>query len=297
MSLIARLAVDVGVESTRTVEGALVTAAEQLDPGRMRYLTLVTRHRLDADGALEEDIRNHDRRWVACDQTYGGVFILRGELDAEGGAIVKTALDALSAPSGSDDARTGSQRRADALVDIASRQLQTGDADIHGQRPHLTLTASIDTLQRQPGAGPAEVSGIGPLHVETARRIACDSVRTLVVVAAASHSAPAVVAPALAIPAGTMASTRPLSVGRATRTIPPHIRTALALRDKGCRFPGCDRPPEWTDGHHIKHWADQGPTEIQNLVSLCRRHHRVVHERGWGIHMDEHGVAVVTPPP
>jgi hypothetical protein len=327
VSLIARLAEDVGVESARTVEGALVTAAEQLDPGRMRYLTLVTRHRLDADGALDEDNRNHDRRWVACDQTYGGVFILSGELDAEGGAVVKTVLDALSAPSGPDDRRTGSQRRADALVDIASRQLQTGSADIHGQRPHLTLTVSIDTLQRQPGAEPAEVSGIGPVHVETARRIACDSVRTLVTVAAASHDTPSVAAPvrgvaagaaqAQATPAGAVpvralpavtapvhallaaaaASTRPLSVGRATRTIPPHIRTALALRDKGCRFPGCDRPPEWTDGHHVKHWADQGPTELANLVSLCRRHHRVVHERGWHIQLDEQGVAVVTPPP
>lgn len=266
VSLIARLAEDVGVESTRTVEGTLVTAAEQLDPGRMRYLTLLTRHRLDADGALEEDNRNHDRRWVACDQTYGGVFILRGELDAEGGAVVKTALDALSAPSGSDDVRTGSQRRADALVDIASRQLQIGGADIHGQRPHLTLTASIDTLQGQPGSEPADVGGIGPVHVETARRIACDSVRTLVTVAAVSDGPAAGGAAVQAMAPGTAASIRPLSAGRATRTIPPHIRTALALRDKGCRFPGCDRPPGWTDGHHIKHWADDGPTELANLV-------------------------------
>lgn len=278
-SLIARLADDVGVERAHSVESVLVTAAEQLDPGRMRLLTMVTRHRLDADGVLEEDNRSHDRRWVACDQTYGGVFILRGELDAEGGAVLKTALDSLSAPANPDDARTGSQRRADALVDMAARQLRTGGADIHGQRPHLTLMASVDTLQRQPGAAPAEVSGIGPVHTETARRIACDSVRTLVTVAEASPT------------------TKPLSVGRATRTIPPHIRTALALRDKGCRFPACDRPPEWTDGHHIKHWADGGPTEIQNLVSLCRRHHRVVHERGWLIRLDGQGVAVVTPPP
>ncbi|HEX4755012.1 MAG TPA: DUF222 domain-containing protein, partial [Candidatus Dormibacteraeota bacterium] len=323
ISMIARLADDVGVESARTVEHTLVTAAEQLDPGRMRLLTMVTRHRLDADGVLDEDNRNHDRRWVACDQTYGGIFVLRGELDAEGGAVVKTALDALSSPSGPDDVRTGCQRRADALVDIASRQLQTGGTDIHGQRPHLTLTAGIDILQRQPGAEPAQVGGIGPVHVETARRIACDSVRTLVVVArAASPMAPVGLAAgrttaaaddargrttsadqviaratvadqvtAEARPAGTRPvsvmqggdapATRPLSVGRATRTIPPHIRTALALRDKGCRFPGCDRPPEWTDGHHIEHWADGGPTEIGNLVSLCRRHHRVVHERGW----------------
>ena len=86
-----------------------------------------------------------------------------------------------------------------------------------------------------------------------------------------------------------------LSVGRATRTIPAHIRTALVLRDQGCRFPGCDRPPAWTDGHHIIHWSDGGPTELDNLVSLCRPHHRAVHEQGWRIHMAD-GIAVVEPP-
>jgi 5-methylcytosine-specific restriction endonuclease McrA len=88
----------------------------------------------------------------------------------------------------------------------------------------------------------------------------------------------------------------PLSVGRATRIIPAHIRTALRLRDDGCRFPGCDRPPAWTDGHHVIHWSDGGPTELDDLVSLCRPHHRAMHEQGWRIRVAE-GVAVVEPPP
>ncbi|MGA8665275.1 MAG: HNH endonuclease signature motif containing protein, partial [Candidatus Dormiibacterota bacterium] len=88
----------------------------------------------------------------------------------------------------------------------------------------------------------------------------------------------------------------PLSVGRATRTVPAHIRTALHLRDQGCRFPGCDRPPAWTDGHHVIHWSDGGPTELENLVSLCRPHHRAVHEQGWRIHIAD-GIAVIDPPP
>jgi hypothetical protein len=70
----------------------------------------------------------------------------------------------------------------------------------------------------------------------------------------------------------------------------------LVVRDQGCRFPGCDRPPAWTDGHHIIHWADGGPTELANLVSLCRSHHRQVHEEGWRIHIAD-GSAVVEPPP
>jgi 5-methylcytosine-specific restriction endonuclease McrA len=70
----------------------------------------------------------------------------------------------------------------------------------------------------------------------------------------------------------------------------------LRFRDQGCRFPGCDRPPAWTDGHHIIHWADGGPTELENLVSLCRPHHRAVHEQRWRIHIAD-GRAVVEPPP
>ncbi len=290
VSLIARLADDVGCDAVRSVEEPLVTAAEVIDPGQMRYLALVTRMRLDAEGALDQDNRNHERRWFACDQTFGGVFILRGELDAEGGALLQTAINALSAPAGREDGRTGSQRRADAIVDLAARHLQggAGGASIHGQRPHLTLTASIEALQRQPGAAPAELGGVGPVHAETARRIACDSVRRTVTVARSAEGPD---------PAGIHSAVHPLSVGRATRTIPAPIRTALRVRDNGCRFPGCDRPPEWTDGHHIKHWADLGDTEVPNLVSLCRRHHRLVHERGWQVHLDGEGTPVITPPP
>ncbi len=158
---------------------------------------------------------------------------------------------------------------------------------VHGQRPHLTLTASIETLSRQPGAGSADVCGIGPVHAETARRLACDAVCTVLAVA------PGVDTTATGLPPGL----KPLAAGRATRIIPPPIRTALHARDRGCRFPGCDRPPQWTDGHHIEHWADLGETEVDNLVSLCRRHHRFVHEKGWEVRLDEQGTPVITPPP
>jgi hypothetical protein len=276
VSLIARLADEVGTDATRTVEATLVTAAETLDAVRMRYLTAFTHHRLDADSALDQDNRHHEHRWFSCDQTFGGVFVLRGELDAENGAVVKTALDALSAPSGAEDQRSGSQRRADALVELASRQLQSRTLPaVHGQRPHLIVTADIATLRRIPGAPPADLEGVGPVHAQTARRVACDSVLTLATVAGNGE---------------------PLSIGRASRTVPAAIRTALNLRDRGCRFPGCDRASEWTDGHHIRHWADGGETSLDNLVSLCRRHHRVVHERGWDIGFGPDRAVRVTEP-
>jgi len=184
VTMIAHLAEDVGVEQVRPLESILVGAAETLDPGAMRTLTQATRLRLDPDGVLADDNRAHERRWFECEQTYGGVFVLRGELDAEGGALVKTAIDALSHGMSRGETRRGSQRRADALVDLAATQLRCGDhRDVHGQRPHLTLTVSAETLRSGAGAQPAELRGVGPIHPETARRIACDAVRTVVTVA------------------------------------------------------------------------------------------------------------------
>ena len=97
---------------------------------------------------------------------------------------MKTAIDALSQGLSRDETRTGSQRRADALVDMAATQLRCGDhRDVHGQRPHLTLTVSADTLRGDADGWPAELRGVGPIHPETARRIACDAALTVVAVA------------------------------------------------------------------------------------------------------------------
>ena len=74
-----------------------------------------------------------------------------------------------------------------------------------------------------------------------------------------------------------------LDVGRKTRTIPPALRRALEARDRGCRFPGCGL--RFTDAHHVRHWADGGPTRLENLVLLCRRHHRAVHEEGFRVEL------------
>jgi hypothetical protein len=290
VTLIAQLADAVGVEQVAPLESTLVGAAETLELAQMRTLTQATRLHLDPDGVLADDNHAHERRWFACDQSYGGEWFLRGQLDAEGGALLKTAIDALSDGMSRGETRLVSERRADALVELAATQLRCGDhPDVHGQRPHLTVTVSADALRTGADAEAAVLGGVGPIHPETARRIACDAVKTVVTVATPADRAASI---------SMVASTPvvPLSVGRATRTIPTHIRTALCLRDQGCRFPGCDRPPAWTDGHHIIHWADGGPTELENLISLCRPHHRAVHEQGWRIHIAD-GVPVVEPPP
>ena len=129
-----------------------------------------------------------------------------------------------------------------------------------------------DGDQSREAAGPSRRHGawLGDSHVpvsaETARRIACDAGKLRM----------------------THRSGQILSVGRKTRTIPPPIRRALEFRDQGCRFPGCTS--QHCDAHHIVHWADGGETKLSNLVLLCRRHHRLLHEGGFTVQMSEEGV-------
>jgi hypothetical protein len=276
VAMIGHLAGQVGVEKVKAYETILVGAAEEFTPHQMHTVTQRTRLSIDPDGVLADANHAHQQRWLDCDRTFDGVFVFRGQLDAEGGEIVKTAIDALSHGLAPGEQRSASQRRADALVDMAAAQLRFGaHRDVHGQRPHLNPHSqradSADAPSRSGcaalawGCSAAELRGEGPIHPETSRRIACDAVRTEVTVAPDADRAAWM---------NLIAAPAPLSAGRATRTIPAPIRTALNLRDNGCRFPGCDRPPAWTDGHHIIHWAEGGATELENLVSLCRRHHR-----------------------
>jgi hypothetical protein len=88
---------------------------------------------------------------------------------------------------------------------------------------------------------------------------------------------------------------QPLSIGRKSRTIPPALRRALRVRDRGCRFPGCTHTA-CIDGHHVQHWADGGETSLGNLVQLCRHHHRLVHEGGYGCERRANGDFVFTDP-
>jgi 5-methylcytosine-specific restriction protein A len=105
-------------------------------------------------------------------------------------------------------------------------------------------------------------AGGEPVGAETARRLACD----------------AGIVPAVLGSAG-----EPLDIGRLTRTVPTGMRRALHLRDRGCRFPGCDRPGHRCDAHHLRHWSRGGATSMQNLVLVCPFHHWLIHEGGWRV--------------
>jgi hypothetical protein len=159
------------------------------------------------------------------------------------------------------DLRTPGQRRADALIEVCRLAMTCGDLpDNGGDRPQLVVTVNIDTLRTQIGA--ATLDDGTPLSPAAARRLACDTALLPAILGSASQV---------------------LDVGQQRRLFTGPLRRALILRDRGCAFPGCDRPPRWCDGHHITHWADGGPTNLANAVLLCGHHHRLIHHSHWQI--------------
>jgi len=273
--VLARTVTEVGPGAAATVGDELVERARSQDPTQLREVSRRMRFVVDPEGATSAYRRMHERRYVNLSQTFDGVFSLDGVLDPEGGATLKTAIDALCAPVVAD-ARTPGQRRADAIVELAHRQLGAKTLPSSGgQRPHLQLTMPAGALHADRGATPAELAGAGPIPAAVAQRIACDSALTPAIDAASGSSE---------------------AVGRTTRTIPAAVRRAVISRDRHCVFPSCDRPPEWADVHHIRHHAAGGEARVDNLVLLCRYHHTFVHERGWVVGRGADARFTVRPP-
>ena len=156
--------------------------------------------------------------------------------------------------------RSVGERRADALVLMADTLLANGPSARGGDRYQVVVHVDSETLATRGDGARCELADGAPLVPETARRLACDA----------------------ALVTLFERNGRPLSVGRKTRSVPPALRRALASRDRGCRFPGCPNRCS-VDAHHIEHWADGGSTSIDNLVQLCRHHHRLLHEGGYSV--------------
>ncbi len=248
--------------------------------------TVKNYRRMSRVEALEQENRRHGQRrldWF-CDDD--GSVSLVGRFSPEQGAVIRRALDAVleemfdeekNVPAGTSGApepefdrpcppQPASQRRADALVRIAEGWLSGTESRPRGDRFVINVHTDVETLKKKDcgenGCGSeAELEDGGNVPAETCRRLACDAgvVRWM-----------------------EDRDGQAFSIGRKSRTIPPSIRRALHRRDGGCRFPGCSAT-RFVDGHHIRHWADGGETSLNNLVLLCRHHHRLVHEGGFGL--------------
>jgi hypothetical protein len=226
---------------------------------------------VDEDAARKADRDRYDRRGLHVSATFEGMVRVDGNLDPETGQTLLTALrsvtDAWARNGSAEDSRTPAQRKCDALGEITRQWLDRSDRPVvGGERPHITVTLDLEALEGRAGR-PCELDEAGTLAPDSARRIACDASVARVIVRGGSE---------------------PMDVGRRTPVVPASLRRAVVVRDGGCRFPGCDRPAPWCDAHHGRHWADGGETRLSNLVLLCRRHHRMVHD-GFGLEMTDGG--------
>jgi hypothetical protein len=277
--VIGRVLADVPAEEpglVDKVEAVLIGHATQFEPMVLRRLgDRVIAHINPelADQRLRDRLDREERhalqrRGFSMSPDGLGGMRLSGILDVHGAAIIGAAIAPLSAPArddGGPDLRTAQMRRADALVDVCRLALRTGDLPADGGQPaQVTVTIDWQALSREVAVGQLDTGTL--LSPSATRRIACD----------------ARILPAVLNGAGV-----PIDIGRARRPFTGAARTAVLLRDGGCAFPGCDRPPRWTEIHHIVFWAHGGLTNRNNGVALCARHHHLIHQpdSGWTIQL------------
>jgi len=221
VALLARTAEKVGPAAVQSEETSLLKAAVAMDPGQFADVARAFEYRVDHAAALAEANRAFARRYLHISDVKDGLVHLEGLLDAEGGATLKTALDALMPPPKKDDDRTPAQRRVDVLVELARRPLDGSKLGaVGGQRPHLVITASAETLAGLPDAPPAQLEGVGPIPIETAQRHACDAAVSWLLGQAELES----------------------ETSHAHQRIPAPTRRALVARDRGCVVNHCNRP-------------------------------------------------------
>jgi hypothetical protein len=257
-------------------EGHLLAKAKEFSVGRFRIFCEHQRHAADPEGFAAAQSQGVEARSLSLSSAESGMVCIRGVLDLEGGSLLRTALEPLARPSGKGDERKRSKRLADALVELAHHSLDSGLVPQRGsQRAHLQVTTTLETLLQRAGAPAADIEFSLPISAASVQRMACDCNLTRVLLSADSAV---------------------IDVGRSTRRIKPAIRRALNVRDGGCRWPGCDRPASWSEGHHFVHWTKDGPTNLPNLVLLCYRHHWMVHEGKWQLVKTDDGRWLAIPP-
>ncbi|MDP2955017.1 MAG: DUF222 domain-containing protein [Longimicrobiales bacterium] len=261
------------------------------------------------EAVLERE--RHESRAFSVFPDDEGMYVVRGKLPPEVGALLMRAVEAAGDALYRDEAgverlaggsppsdmlRAAAQRRADALGLLAERAMEAGfgaapisgtraaryqvvlhvDAETlraDGETPAGTLGAAASPTTDADGSGRSELEDGTRVACETSRRISCDAGLVRI-----THARDGPV----------------LDVGRRTRTIPPALRRALEARDRGCRFPGCGS--RFTDAHHVKHWADGGETSLGNVLLACRHHHALLHEGGWRVMWSREGLPIFVDP-
>jgi hypothetical protein len=229
----------------------------------MRQWASLADDQLAKDEFAQKWQRRHLHASVGLDGWVTGDFYL----DPTAGAQLLTALDHLAPPDpedAPDGPRTLSQRRADALTDLTNHYLNGGRPS--GNPPNINTIIDVAALLGQTpdmATTRCEIEGIGPVTKTVLNQICCNARFTRFIMAGPSQI---------------------LDMGRAVRFPTRAQRRAVTIRDRHCQFPGCNRKPQWCDIHHIDGWIESlGPTNINNLILLCRRHHTLIHNSRWAI--------------
>lgn len=306
-----RLPADLNAATVDSAQGDLIGHAQQLNFEQLRQVANHLVEVLDPDGtdaALSVKLRaEHDRAWQTTElrltRTGDGTHRLSGRLPDLHAAMFRAALDACAAPRRNAACRTGTPTGdgTSPVFDVDGDHTTTEIGLLtRGQRYGRAFCEILEHLpvEQLPSHGVANatvvitmtrqelIAGLGDATLDTgdaltggdARRLACN---------------------ASLIPAVLDGPSRLLDLGMARRLFDRNQRLALALRDKGCIWPGCDRPPNWCEAHHLTPWAQGGATDLNNGVLLCGFHHRLLHQdsAGWHIRLTPDGIAELIPPP
>ena len=254
------------------VEPLLLDLAGHRQDRELRRACAHFRNLATADGVCP---REHDG--LSISRTYAGRTSLSADLSSDAAEVVVTAIHELTDPPADGDPRRPARRRADALVRMAPLAMASlpgtdPDGPSRARAAAMTVIDWTTLTDRVPGRLDGGFTEM--LHPHDVDRLLCDCTVSRVV---------------------TGPDSLPIDVGRAKRTVPPALRRTLVVRDGGCRYPGCARPPGWTDAHHVVHWRNGGRTDLDNLVLLCDHHHHVVHQTHWVLKFDSDEMRVLKP--
>lgn len=260
----------------------LCTEAASLDADRLFRRARELRDELDAAGIAEREVDRRDERALRFRRQPSGMSRLTWDLDTESAATVGELYDRATSPRRggprfvdpaavdaaariADDTRTTEQLASDVFLELLRVGADADSSQLLGSgAPSVRIIVTETALRSR--AGSAQIEGQpDPVSIETAERLACIGATIAV----------------------RFADGQPLDVGREHRLYTHRQRIALAVRDGGCRWPGCGRPPSWTEAHHINHWArDGGRTDVADGILLCRYHHLLAHNNAWEIQRD-----------
>jgi hypothetical protein len=251
-------------EARGQLEEELTELATRMDPVALGREARRRLARLDQQAAVVDEARRHGRRYFRASQQPDGMVTFSGAMAGIQGEALLTAYQAFIVPDGNGVEGTREQRAADALAEVCLAALRAGEAPTqHGVRPHVSIVVQLSDLAEEAGAG--ELDWTGPITVTELRRWIRDASVT-----------------------GVLLDPDEVPVGLTERrpTVRAHLRTALKVRDGGCRWPRCSRPPAFCDGAHTVAVEDGGPTHLSGMVLLCREHHRKVDLGRWRMEVD-----------